>query len=88
MCALGLFLGLIFSISAQTPCPAIPTDNRGFPKGTTVYYSLDASITNCTDPKCNGQVPQLNSAITAWDTANQSNHLGVRFRTAVSKITS
>lgn len=54
VCSLGLCLGLIFSISAQTPCPTIPTDNKGFPKGTTVYYSLDASITNCNDSRCNG----------------------------------
>jgi hypothetical protein len=82
VCSLGLGLYLIFSISAQTPCPTIPIDSKGFPKGTTVYYSLDGSITNCTDERCNGQVSQLTSAITAWDTANQSNNSGVRFQPA------
>lgn len=67
---------------AQSPCPTIPVDNKGWPKGVTVYYQLDPNITNCSDPKCAGQVSQITSAIGKWNTANQNNNSRVTFKPA------
>lgn len=54
-CVVLFGAGVLLIGSAQSPCPDIPIDNKGWPEGTTVYYQLDQSVTNCNDQKCAGQ---------------------------------
>lgn len=59
----------------STSCPSTSQSAQAWAKGTTVYYNLS----NITDPQIRQQVQ---NAINAWDTANQSNRSGVRFSSA------
>lgn len=69
-CAFVLFSTNPASIYTQTGCP--PTHTERWPQGKTVYYSF-----NGTDQE---QTRQILNAISAWNTANQSNGSGVVFR--------
>src|SRR2546423_838545 len=78
--ALGFLLTLIGSsatLYSQTTSGCATTDqsNQAWARVTTVYYNLS----NITDAQAR---QQIQNAITAWDTANQSNNSGVRFSSA------
>ena len=72
---LGCALALLFSATPisyvqSSGCPT--TSNDGWPKGLTVYYSLNSNLT----PAERTQIP---NALSAWNTANQSNGSGIQF---------
>ena len=60
---------LLTTPHAQTSCP--PVSNNGWPKCVTVYYTLSGF--NST------QTSQFSTAISAWDSANQTNNSRVKF---------
>jgi hypothetical protein len=75
--ALGLLLMLAGAgarLHAQTSsgCASTSQSAQAWAPNTTVYYNLS----NITDPQAK---QQIQNAINAWDTANQSNNSGVRF---------
>jgi hypothetical protein len=77
MVLLLLLLGGNAKTYGQTPSPCATTDqsSQAWAQDATVYYNLS----NITDPQARQKVQD---AITAWDTANQSNNSGVRFSSA------
>lgn len=57
---------------STSPCATTSQSNQAWAQNTTVYYNLS----NITDPQIK---QQIQNAINAWDSANQSNNSGVRF---------
>jgi hypothetical protein len=72
-----LLVGGNAKLYGQTPSPCATTDqsSQAWAQDATVYYNLS----NITDPQAK---QKIQDALTAWDTANQSNNSGVRFSSA------
>src|SRR5229473_2564967 len=66
---------------AQTSCTGNPPPIGPYhwSQGTTVYYSLDASL-DSTSP--GGQQDQINQGLAAWNTANAANGSSITFAPA------